>query len=820
MDKADTITSQATEQIIRTRPHGCFTALVILTISTVLFIAGFIWIGTVNPAIIPGDVLLQDVGRAVGFTLILLLFGLPALVFLRQPTLRLWRGMGLVITTAAVIIFVQGMLLSIDRGLLDYPGLPYAVPAMVNIILAAIIVAIFPERYFATPNTTSILLGLFCGALVGLGWVFSGVLGTPLEFLLSLLEAVGLALIIAVLMPLLFVFDPKFPTEWPRWSIVVISTFILSLVPTLLVVRGFQLQAAMVAPGILLAGFVYSGLSVMDEKPNPARQWPALFAFLLIALGIPLVFTEGLEGDWMPTALAGIWLIGMGAATGVSSFLSLLMLGLYGPLRKVKSQIGPGILAGLGLIAVPITYAASGGQGFLSDRFFVVMQEQTETDFAIDIEERDERVQVVYETLVEHADETQGELRAFLDERHVEYTPYYLVNGIEVSGGRGLRAAILRQPGVDRIIESPPTRPLPALRGQKTADILASVDDLSELQVDPLQDEFFTTVTWGLSAMEVPKAWEAFDTRGEGIIIGNADSGVDWQHPDLQSNYLGAAGNHDYHWFDPWEGTTEPTDSGGHGTHTAGSSFGASGIGVAPGASWIACRNLARNLGTPAFYLDCMQFLFAPFPLDGDPFEDGDPTRGAHVTNNSWGCPPEEGCDGLTLGIATTHLRNAGQMMVVSAGNSGPVCETIGIPATSDDVLSVGAVSINRQVTFFSSRGPTEDYLGRDLIKPDIVAPGQDVYSAVPGDGYAASQGTSMAGPHVAGLVALMWSANPELIGNIELTEFIIYETANSDDVTLVDDPCAEFDDNAKDNVYGFGLVNAYQAVQQAVEVQ
>jgi subtilisin family serine protease len=305
---------------------------------------------------------------------------------------------------------------------------------------------------------------------------------------------------------------------------------------------------------------------------------------------------------------------------------------------------------------------------------------------------------------------------------------------------------------------------------------------------------------------------------GEGIVVGQADSGVDWNHPALHDRYLNAesdsSGAHDYTWFDPWENTAKPVDRSGHGTHTLGTILGQGGIGVAPGATWIGCRNLSRNLGNPAYYLDCMQFLFAPHPQAGDPFTEGDPTRGAHVTNNSWGCPPEEGCDGRTLAIAVTHLRHAGQMFVVSAGNDGPACSTVWAPASADDGFSVGASTQDDTIAPFSSRGPVlADDSGR--IKPDVAAPGVGIYSSTPGGGYGYSQGTSMAGPHVTGLVVLLWSANPALIGDIDTTEQIIESTA---DFIPADNLCGGVSDE-QNNVAGYGEVDAFEAVRMALEM-
>ena len=303
---------------------------------------------------------------------------------------------------------------------------------------------------------------------------------------------------------------------------------------------------------------------------------------------------------------------------------------------------------------------------------------------------------------------------------------------------------------------------------------------------------------------------------GAGIVVGHADSGVQGDHPALVDGYRGRAGQHDYHWLDPWNDTHAPMDRGGHGTHTLGSAVGRHGIGVAPGAEWFGCVNLARNIGNPARYLDCLQFLLAPYPQDGDPFTAGAPARAAHVLNNSWGCPAIEGCDANTLRPAVAALRAAGIFTVASAGNSGPGCGSVNDPpALYDEVFSVGAVDEDGDVTTFSSRGPvTVDGSGR--LKPDILAPGASVLSALPGGTYGLNDGTSMAGPHVAGVVALMWSAQPLLIGDIERTEQILVRTAQpyrGERVGCFADGVAA---GVPNNAVGYGLLDAYAAVRAA----
>jgi len=197
----------------------------------------------------------------------------------------------------------------------------------------------------------------------------------------------------------------------------------------------------------------------------------------------------------------------------------------------------------------------------------------------------------------------------------------------------------------------------------------------------------------------------------------------------------------------------------------------------------------------------------------GNSFKDGDPTRAAHVINNSWGCPPIEGCDTNALAPAVSALRAAGIFVVASAGNEGPRCSSVSDPiAIYDAAFSVGALDRFGSLAPFSSRGPvTVD--GSQRVKPDIVAPGVDVLSSMPKNTFAPNSGTSMAGPHVVGVVALMWSAQPKLIGNIDRTEQILIETARPYTGTL--DQCAGR--GRPDNDVGYGLVDAYAAVKAAL---
>lgn len=529
----------------------------------------------------------------------------------------------------------------------------------------------------------------------------------------------------------------------------------------------------------------------------PATPGVILAAGLLAA--IPAILIDPTElaivlGDFFPWAAGAVF-----SALGMALALSLPLWGLSLWGNRPRSPLIPAVFAFFGWGLALSLHFMLGQPGQYGDRLFVILKDQADVSDAFTHQDRDERLSYVYTTLVDHANTTQAGLRQTLDFLRVPYQPYYLVNALEVQGGPLVHLYLMTRPEVDRIIPSPRLRPLPEPSQVSTGPYVS-------VQENP---------GWNIKMIGADQVWKEFGVTGQGIIVGQSDSGVDVSHPALASSYLGAQGGDDYHWFDPWNGEPSPYDVGGHGTHTLGTILGQGGIGVAPGAGWIGCVNLNRNLANPALYLDCMQFMLAPFPQGGGPLQDGDPSRAAHVLNNSWGCPPIEGCDPNALKVGVENLRAAGIFVVVSAGNDGPNCETVTSPlALYDAVFSVGAVNQSGDLADFSSRGPvTVDGSGR--IKPDIVAPGVNVFSAKPQGTYEELPGTSMAGPHVVGAVALLWSANPELIGDIDKTEQLLIQTARryEGDTSL---GC--FSGETPSNAYGYGLLDAYAAVRAALE--
>lgn len=785
---------------------GCISAVLLLALAILVCSNGNRWL--FEPSTIWGESYgetfistLASGGTQFG---ILFIIGL-SLIFLRRDGFKLLRGIGAGSLVAAVYTLINAILIGRD-AVLPHPGIPDLYPPLILVAIAILLILLVGRGQLASAKRPA-LLGLGIGLLVTSPWAFTGALGELGEMAVALADSLAFGLWLAIATSMLFIFDTDRQERHLLWSMFAAAGFAGALLPTFLAGRGgYVLSIAMLTPLLGIVPIIPM-LALWPDKLTSSNRWLPLATLASSFLLVPLLLFEGIEIEFMPEVgvkmAAGIFFVVLaGLAAAAAWFVVWMVWGQFTEMWRVWAVLIPAVI----ILAAGIV--TTQGTWWQPDTVFVVMADQADIDFVTDIEDRDERVVSAYDSLVAHAAGDQADIREWLDGRNATYTPFYLINGLEVDAGPLMRWQLSQRDDVGWILDSPQARPL--------RNWFEPVTDLSMTGLTP-PAEPPTEPVWGVVEINAPQVWDEYGARGEGIIVGSADSGVEFTHPALINRYVGSADSHDYAWFDPSLKSPVPADSGGHGTHTTGTIVGDFGIGVAPGAQWIGCRNLPRNLGNPADYLACMEFLFAPFPIGGDPFVDGDPTRGAHLTNNSWGCPPEEGCDGRTLGIAIRQLRLAGQMMIVSNGNSGPACDTTGVPAINDDAFSVGALNRSGTMAGFSSRGPAIDYDGDLIIKPDIVAPGVNIVSALPGNSYGPSQGTSMAGPHVAGAVALLWSAVPELIGDIDQTEQILVETANQ---IQIEERCLE--DHA-DPVFntdsGHGVVDVYRAVQMGLKL-
>jgi subtilisin family serine protease len=424
--------------------------------------------------------------------------------------------------------------------------------------------------------------------------------------------------------------------------------------------------------------------------------------------------------------------------------------------------------------------------------------------------DKDAKGRYVYDQLRRTATTSQAGLRRLLDERGADYRPYWVTNMIWVRGDWALLQELARRPEVV------------AIEGNRASQLDLPADLVTTRAASAPNDTL-----WNLIMIQAPEVW-AMGYEGQTVVIGGQDTGYDWTHPALQGQYRGWDGqtaDHDYNWHDAIRADNPnsnpgnacgydrpaPCDDGFHGTHTMGTMVGDDGagrrVGVAPRAQWIGCRNMEEGWGTPATYTECFEWFIAPYPIGGDPFTDGDPAKAPDVINNSWSCTAAEGCAADTLRDVVEAVRAAGIVTVQSAGNSGPQCGSVNTPAAVYEAsLTVGAVSSSGVIAGFSSRGPVGG-----LLKPELVAPGANVESTTPGGGYGLLSGTSMASPHVAGMVALLLSAEPALAGDVDA--IIAALTGTAAPQTTTQGCGGDTADAVPNNVYGWGLIDAGAAV-------
>lgn len=428
---------------------------------------------------------------------------------------------------------------------------------------------------------------------------------------------------------------------------------------------------------------------------------------------------------------------------------------------------------------------------------FVKMATDANLDDADGIAEHVARVQFVRDRLVEHADVSQGRLRAFLDARGIAYRVFWINNSLFI---RGASRAL-----VDQLASRPDVAYLRANR------LVALHTPVAE-QAAPAET---AGVEWGVDRIGAPQLWAA-GIDGSGIVVANIDTGVRYTHEALVGSYRGNTGggfDHDYSWYDPTGICGDaPCDNNNHGTHTIGTIAGGDGlgpftndIGVAPNARWIAAKGCESNSCSSFALTESAQWVACPTRTDGS---DPNCALAPHVVNNSWG---GGGGDPWYESFVRSWVR-AGITPVFSIGNSGPGCSTAGSPGDYGLAIGVGSTTSSNTLSDFSSRGPGSFR----TQKPDLVAPGSSVRSAIASGNrsYASFSGTSMAAPHVAGTVALMKQVAPD----VGLRETLIALLRSATRTGLNNPPGADSCGGREyttwpNFIYGFGLLNAPGAV-------
>ncbi|MFJ2744136.1 S8 family serine peptidase [Streptomyces sp. NPDC087440] len=418
--------------------------------------------------------------------------------------------------------------------------------------------------------------------------------------------------------------------------------------------------------------------------------------------------------------------------------------------------------------------------------FFVVLKQRADLAAAPAPRTHEARAQRAFTTLRKQATTAQASLRAHLDRAKVGYEAYWIANALKVSGDAALVEELSQRDDVA------------AVRAERHYAVDEPVEPASAEAEGP---------EWGVKDIKADQVWSAYDDRGEGIVVANVDSGVQFDHPALKANYRGSLGDgsvsHDYNWYDPTGQCTggAPCDNNGHGTHTMGTMAGAGGIGVAPGAKWIAVKGCEARQCSDSSLLKAGQWILAPTDHNG---QNPRPDLAPDIVNNSWG------------GGHTTFYQDiveawnaAGIFEAFSAGNrgDGKTCSTAEAPGTQAPAYGVGAYDASGRIAGFSGFGPSRV---DGSMKPNIAAPGVDVRSAAPGSQYQLMSGTSMASPHVAGAVALLWASSPSLIGNIEATRALLNNSARDVD----DTHCGGTAD--ANNVWGEGKLDVLATVAAA----
>jgi subtilisin family serine protease len=437
--------------------------------------------------------------------------------------------------------------------------------------------------------------------------------------------------------------------------------------------------------------------------------------------------------------------------------------------------------AGAGTIEAELWSRLEAG---LTADFVVRFAEQADLSAAYRMGWR-ERGDFVVASLREVAERSQATARAILDARGVSYQPFLAGNEIYVRRGDATLAIALT--GLPEVAEIRAPREL----------------SLEAVSAAPSPEGELPALGWGLVDSGAVWFWSTFGLQGEGIVVAEMSTGVQWNHPALVSAYHCGSDPADPNcWFDPSNVCGgSMCDNNGIGTALAGVMVGSDDpglpyqVGMAPGAEWIACK-ACESSGCSDFAINgCADWLLQPA---------GNPDNRPHVVVVPWG-----GSGGNNWFEAkVTAWRAAGIFPAVRAGNGGPGCASMESPGDYQVSFAAAAHDDTRTVAGFSSRGPS--VFGHDpYTKPNISAPGVGIWSSYPTNGWTTNfNGTSPAAAHVAGAVALLWSCAGSLVRDVAATFEVLQATTGEPP----DGNCGAPPDGEGNYTYGYGFLNVIQA--------
>jgi major intracellular serine protease len=253
---------------------------------------------------------------------------------------------------------------------------------------------------------------------------------------------------------------------------------------------------------------------------------------------------------------------------------------------------------------------------------------------------------------------------------------------------------------------------------------------LIPFKIEGLQSET-NEIPYGVKLCQAPEIWEQGE-KGEGIVVAVCDTGIDMNHPDLKANIIDGRNF-------TQEGRKEYfADGNGHGTHVAGTIAANGSIkGVAPEAKILVCKVLDSEGG--GSYYSIIEGIKYATNWKG---ENGEKVR---IINMSLG----GSYDDPKLEKAILEACSKGIIVVVASGNEGDANEDtyeFGYPALYNECVTVAACDENKKMAYFTN----------NHLQVDVTAAGMDVLSTYPTNDYARLSGTSMATPHVAGMLALL----------------------------------------------------------------